>query len=145
MKRLFFNTTINASAEKVWNALWEDKNYREWTKVFTEGSHVIGDYKQGSIVKFMAPDGSGMYSQVEKNIPNEFMSFKHIGEIKNGIEQPVTEADKSWTGAMENYILTSSGAGTQLQVEVDVDDKYADDFEGRFPKGLSIVKEISER
>ncbi len=34
MKKLEFSTDINASKEKVWDALWKDENYEEWTKSF---------------------------------------------------------------------------------------------------------------
>ena len=38
MKRINFTSHINASPEKVWNALWKDGTYREWTSAFSEGS-----------------------------------------------------------------------------------------------------------
>ena len=36
MKKLEFSIEINASKEKVWEALWKAENYAEWTKVFCE-------------------------------------------------------------------------------------------------------------
>ena len=30
MKKLTFEIEINAQADKVWNAMWEEENYKKW-------------------------------------------------------------------------------------------------------------------
>ena len=91
MNTLHFKTNINAPKEKVWKILWDDKTYREWTSAFMEGSYAESDWKEGSKICFLAPGGSGMFSIIEKKIPNEQMTFKHLGEIKEGKEEtPIT-------------------------------------------------------
>lgn len=37
MKALQFKIQIQARKEKVWNALWQDDNYKQWTQVFIIG------------------------------------------------------------------------------------------------------------
>lgn len=77
--------------KKIWNVLWTDATYRMWTSAFCEGSYAVSDWKEGSKILFLSPDGGGMSSIIAKNIPNEFMSFKHLTEVKNNEEQPIDE------------------------------------------------------
>lgn len=140
MKKERFSIKIEAPKEKVWNVLWNDATYRMWTSVFHEGSHAVTDWKEGSKVLFLGPDGSGMYSTIAKKIPNEFMSFKHLGEVKEGKEQPQSE----WSGAMENYTLKETDGSTELIVEMDITEGFQDYFRETFPKALEKVKELSE-
>lgn len=143
MKKLEFKTSINAPKNKVWSVLWNDDTYRKWTSVFSEGSYAVTDWKEGSKVHFLTPKGDGMYSVVNRNVPNEYMSFKHLGIIKEGNEMPQDEETKKWSGSMENYYLSGNGA-TELRVELDAADEHAGYFAEIFPKALQKVKELSE-
>jgi hypothetical protein len=140
-----FSVEINAPKEKVWNALWDDANYRYWTSVFSEGSHAETDWQEGSKIHFLDGKGGGMYSTVARNIPNEFMSIKHLGVVKDGQEQPQDEESKSWSGAMEDYKLESNGNQTHLTVEMDGTEEMKDYFDKTFPKALEKVKELAEK
>lgn len=145
MEKMNFSIIINASKEKVWQTLWNDNNYRKWTSVFAEGSHVITDnWKEGSKVLFMDPKGNGMVSSVAANRPNEFMSFKHLGEVKDGAEDTTSDKVKGWAGALENYTLKESNGKTELLVEMDMNDDFKDYFVNTFPKALDKVKQLSE-
>ncbi|MFH1051238.1 MAG: hypothetical protein V1779_09975 [bacterium] len=87
-----YKIEIFANAQMVWFALWDDVHYRKWTSVFNEGSYVKTDnWKEGSTVHFLDPEGNGMYSIITENKPFEKMTFTHKGEIKNFLEQPVNE------------------------------------------------------
>ena len=145
MKKLTFSIQIDASRERVWDALWIDQNYRAWTSVFHPGSHAESDWKEGSKILFLGGDErSGMVSRIASLIPNEFMSFQHLGEIKNGVEDYDSPAVKAWNGAHENYTLQEKSGGTELSVELDADDSFADYFQDKFPKALEKVKELAE-
>jgi hypothetical protein len=144
MENLKFKIEIKAPAAQVWNALWEDANYRKWTAVFCEGSYVKTTWKQGDRAHFLSPNGEGMYSTITANIPNEKMYFTHIGMMKNFEEQPIDEETKAWTGSRENYSLSESNGVTSLEVDMDIAEQYLDYFKDAFPKGLATVKEIAE-
>lgn len=144
MKTLEFNISINAPREKVWKVLWEDTTYRQWTSAFHEGSYALSSWKEGARVHFMGPGGDGMFSEIAKLIPNEYMAFRHLGVMKNGKEQPETEETKAWAGAMETYTLKENGSTTELSVSVDVTDTHVNYFNEAFPKALAVVKKISE-
>lgn len=141
---LTFETMIHASKEKVWHALWNEENYRDWTSVFSEGSTVETDWKEGSKVLFLSGSGEGMYSEIARNIPGEFMSFRHIGMVKDGKELLVDDEAKAWSGAMENYRLAEREGGILLEVEVQTTPQSGNYFNEVFPKALAKVKEIAE-
>ena len=140
MKKANFSVKINAPKEKVWETLWNDKTYREWTSVFSEGSHAVSDWKEGSSIKFLSPSGDGMYSLIEKKTPYEEMTFKHLGEINKGVEET-----KDWAGARESYRLEETNGTTELRVQVDSTDDFKEYFEKTFPPALQVVKQISEQ
>lgn len=145
MEKLKFNTTINAPREKVWNALWNEDNYRMWTSVFSEGSSVETDWKKGSKVLFTDGKGSGMVSEIADNIPNEYMSFRHLGMVQDGVEDTTSDKVREWAGSTENYTLKDADGKTELEVELDIAEKHKGYFTDTFPKALQLVKEISEQ
>jgi hypothetical protein len=113
--------------------------------VFCEGSHVNSDWKEGSKILFLDGKGNGMVSLVNQHRPSEYMSFKHIGILKDGVEDTDSEEVQKFAGAQENYTLTTVENGkTKLAIDVDTDDKYKDFFEGVWPKALQKVKEMAE-
>lgn len=140
-KRLQFSIDIAAPPEKVWQVLWDDATFSDWTSVFAEGSYAVSDWKEGSTIQFLDPaSGSGMASIIEKKRPGEFMSFRHVAEIQNGREQKPA----AWSGAHENYTLTRKAGGTTLRVDVDAADEHRQTFEDKFPRALQRVKSLSE-
>lgn len=145
MKKLEFSIDIEAPKEKVWNTLWDEATYPQWTSVFSEGSKAVTDWKEGGMVHFLDGKGSGMYSTIAQSIPYKFMSFRHIGELKDGKELPVDEKAKEWSGSMENYTLEESGSVTKLLIDLDITDDHLKYFNETFPKALQKVKEIAEK
>jgi hypothetical protein len=145
MKKGEFKVLIDAPRKTVWEILWDDATYREWTTLFCEGSYYVTDWKEGSKALFLSPSGEGMVSKIEVNTPNEFMSIRHLGEVKNGVEDTESEKIKAWAGAYENYYLTEVGDKTELRVEMDMTNEFADYFVNTWPKALEKIKEIAER
>jgi uncharacterized protein YndB with AHSA1/START domain len=144
MKQLNFSIQINTPKEKVWEVLWDDITYRKWTGTFSEGSYAVTDWEEGSKVLFLSPGGEGMFSMIAKKIPNEFMSFKHLGTVKGGEEQPESEETKKWSGAMENYSLAEKDGVTELTVTMDITEEHEQYFTETFPKALKSVKALAE-
>ena len=144
MEKLQFSTKINAPKEKVWKTLWEDDSYRKWTSVFSAGSYADTDWKEGSRVLFLDGKGDGMVSKIETIRPNEFMSFKHLGEVKKGTEDTESDKVKGWAGAMENYTLKEADGLTELLVVMDMNEEYKEMFMKMFPMALEQVKVLSE-
>ncbi len=120
MKKLTLNISISAPRKKVWEVLWNEQTYTQWKAPFCKGSYEVSDWQEQSKILFLSPGDEGMYSIIEKKIVNEFMSFKHLGMVKDGIELPPTEETQQWAGALENYRRTEEGANTLLELGMDV-------------------------
>ncbi len=142
-----FDIAINAPKEKVWSALWDDANYRKWTSAFSPTSYAETDnWKQGTKVLFLDGEGSGMVSTVEENRPNEYMSFKHLGEVRNGVEDTTSEKVQAWNGATENYTLAETAGGTNVKIQLtgNIPEEFLEYFKDAWPKALDKLKAIAE-
>lgn len=148
MENLNFNITINAPKEKVWEALFSDAGYREWTAAFAEGSRAETDWKQGSKAYFTDGNNSGMVSEIEVSRPYEFLSIKHLGMLKDGVEDLTSEETKSWAGAHENYTLREADGKTEVLILLEgkgMKQEYLDYFEKTWPVALEKLKNLAER
>ena len=146
MDRKEFRITIDAPKETVWQTLWDKSTYRKWTSAFAEGSTVeTDDWKKDSKVLFLDGKGNGMVSTVAENIPYRFMSFKHVGEIKNGVEDTAAAAAAGWAGATENYTLKEEGNKTEVVVDMDISEEFFEMFSQVWPKALNSLKELAEQ
>ncbi|WP_166920582.1 SRPBCC family protein [Flavobacterium poyangense] len=144
METLEFTIRIKASREKVWSVLWEEETYKTWTKSFCEDSYTVSDWNEGDKIHFISQNGEGMNSIIETKTPNEYMAFKHLGEIKDFKEVPIDAETEKWSGAMETYRLTADDEFTNLVAQIDVTEQYLDYFKEAFPRGLEVVKELAE-
>ena len=146
MEKLNFSTSIHAPKEKVWKVLWDDSSYRDWTSVFNESSYAETDnWKQGTRVRFLSAGGDGMVSEVAANRPNEYMSFRHLGIVKGGVDDTESEEVKQWAGSTENYTLNENNGVTSLQVDMDSTEEFKEYFDKTWPKALDKVKALSEQ
>lgn len=144
MKKLDYEILIDAPREVVWQTLWDDTTYRQWTSAFNENSYAETDWKEGSKVLFLDGSGSGMVARIAKNVPNEYMSIEHLGMIENNVEDLDSEKVKSWAGAHENYLLKTVDSKTKLAIELDVAETSENMMNEMWPKALQRLKEISE-
>ena len=145
MEKLNFSVSINAPKEKVWEILWDDAGYRAWTSAFGEGSHAKTDgWKEGSKVLFLGSQETGMVSMIAANRPKEFMSFKHLGEVKDGVEDTTSDAVRIWAGCTENYTLTEADGKTTLVMEMDITADFKEMFEKMWPVALQNIKQLAE-
>ena len=144
MERLRFSIDINTERTAIWRALWNESLYREWAGVFFDGSYVVTDeWKEKSKVHFLGPDQSGIYSIIEKHIPNKIIHFKHIGNVIGGVEQPVDDDTKKWSGTTEIYRLIESKNAIKLEVEIDIMDEHKEFMIKTFPQALKKIKDNS--
>jgi len=147
-----FKILINAPRAIVWNVLWGDETYPKWTAAFCEGSIVETTWEEGSQVKFLGPNGSGIISRIKKKDPQHLMFFEHIGVVEDGVAHTESTEAQTWQGATENYTLSqvdtaasSEYEKTKLHIETDITEEYLERFEKSWPKALQKVKELSER
>ncbi len=147
MKKLEFTKEIKAPAQKVWDTLWNETTYSEWTKHFNPngGSIIRSDWKVGGKTLFLdAQVESGMVSTIKsKNEPYE-MVFEHLGEVIDGKEDTTGEKVKAWAGSLEEYHLSENDGTTTLKASVQTAPEWEKMISDGFVKGLEIVKELSE-
>jgi len=151
MQKVHFSIDINAPKEKVWDTMLSDATYREWTVVFNPGgSYFEGSWDKGSKMHFLGPDEKGklggMVSMIEENNPNEFISIKHIGMLKeDGSEDLTSDEVKKWAGGHENYTFEEKDGVTTVKVDLDTTDEFKEYFEESWPKALQKLKELAEK
>ena len=134
MEKLNFNIKINAPKEKVWHTMLDDKTYRLWTEPFMSGSYYKGDWNKGSKILFLASGENGkpggMVSRIKENKKNEFISIEHLGIVKDGKEDTTSDEVKGWAGALENYTFKEKNGKTEVLVDLDSHEDYAEMFNG---------------
>lgn len=149
MEKLRTAIFINAPRERVWDVMLADETYRQWTSAFHPGSYYKGDWSEGSKILFLGPgpDGSegGMVSRIKENRLHEHISIEHLGIVQNGVEDTESAEAKQWGGtALENYTFADKDGGTELRVEMDIDEKEKENFEAKWQDALTRLKEIAE-
>jgi len=150
MEKLHISAVINASPEKVWEAIVTDEKYRYWTSAFMEGSYFKGGWNKGDSIQFLMTDDEGktggMISEIAESRFPEYISIKHLGMIRDGVIDTESDEAKNWAIAYENYTLTRlSDGSTEFKLDQDMEDKYHDMFTDMWGKAMVKLKEISER
>lgn len=148
MEKLKFTKEINAPAQKVWDALWNEENYSQWTESFNPngtGSAMKSDWQVGGRTVFSDKEGNGMISTIKSmNEPYEVV-FQHLGQIIKGVEDTTSEKVADWAGSLEGYHLSESDGKTTLTVQVETLKEWEKMMNDGFTTGLEIVKEIAEK
>ena len=143
-KTLAYEVTIAAPRGVVWDKLTAPDTYREWTAAFAPGSHYQGSWDQGAEIRFLAPNGDGMVSEIAENPRHAFIRIRHLGEIANGQVDRTSERVRAWAPADETYTFTESPQGTHLRATVETAADWEEHMNTSFPKALQRLKELCE-
>lgn len=143
MKTLTFQILIRAPRSLIWDTMLADASYRQWTVPFCEDSYYEGNWQQGSRMRFLSPSGDGMAAVIAENRRPEFLSIKHLGIIRQGVESAEDETP-SWAPAYENYTFTEAEGGTQLVVTVEIPDEFEDYLIKTWPIALDCLRVLAE-
>jgi uncharacterized protein YndB with AHSA1/START domain len=144
MKTLHFSIDIRASRQTVWDTMLGRESYRLWTAEFAEGSYYEGSWEQGARVRFLVPSGHGMVAVIAEHRPQEFLSIKHLGYVRDGVEDTDSEMVRSWAPAFENYSLSYAGLSTHLAIDIDVTPEFEEYMTTVWPKALARLKRLCE-
>lgn len=147
METVSHTIEINATAERIWEILWNPDCYAEWTQFFgSSGGKFETDWQIGGQTLFLDQTGeNGMISTIESiDAPCEVV-FKHLGYIKDGVAITESREIEEWSGAQEKYFLTELDGFTKLQGEVHTSHEFADQMKTGFEKGFQLIKERAER
>lgn len=144
MKRMQFTMTIDALPQRVYELLIGPESYRDWTSTFTEGSYFEGSWQQGERIHFLSPSGDGMVAEIAEHRPGEFISIRHLGTIRQGVEDTDSAAVREWAPTFENYTFAPHGSGTRLIIDQDVPQEYETFVSQTWEKALGRLKELAE-
>ena len=139
--KLKLSIDIQAEKSLIWKTLWEEGSYRDWVKVFGEGSYMeIESWEENSTVLFLGSDKNGIFSSIEKYIPNQLVRFKHIGKVVNGDMLKIDEETKKWSGAKEEYRIEEGERFNTLIIEIDILEEHLDFMKEKLPLALEKIK-----
>lgn len=144
-KTLQFSTVVEAPREVVWETMLAPETYRQWAAEFGEGSYFEGSWDEGREIRFLTPEGGGMLAVIAESRRPEFVSIKHLGFIKDGVEDTESPEVRAWAPMHENYTLAEAdGGATEVRVELDSVAEMDAFMLETWPKALSRLKAIAE-
>lgn len=135
---------VDAPRERVWDVLTGEATYRQWTAEFAEGSYAETDWQEGSSVRFLGPDGTGLVGRVVTNRRPELLDVEYTGVVGGGDDDTTSELARLWSGTHETYRLAEAGGGTHLAISAPMEDAYYDDMVAAWDRALARVKELAE-
>lgn len=144
MKTIKKSIEINATKEKVWQVLTEDKYTRVWYAEFHEGSHATTDWKQGSKATFTDNNDSGIVGFIAVSEPGKELVIEYTGMIMNGKEDLESDMAKQFKGARESYKLSEKDGVTTVDLAGDMNDEMYDMMSGLWEKAFAKFKELAE-
>ncbi len=152
MKKIQFNLSINAPANKVYDIMLgisKKSTYEQWTALFNPTSTYDGSWNKGSKMLFIGTDEKGekggMVSEIFDNIPNRFVSIRHYGLLKDNVEITKGPEVEKWANGFENYTFEENNGTTTITVDLDTTEDFWDYMNQTFPKALDKLKEICEK
>jgi uncharacterized protein YndB with AHSA1/START domain len=146
MKTLQYSITINAPREKVWDTMLGADTYGKWTGVSWPGSRYEGDWKEGSQIRFVGPDGGGTVARITSVEPYKLVDAEHIAVIgEDGREDLDSDVAKTWVGTTERYTFNDKGGSTELVVDISTYPEWEAMFEEGWPDALEALKRLSEQ
>lgn len=147
MKTIHFTKEIKAPAQKVWDTLWNESTYPQWTSAFNPNgvSTVQSDWQVGGRTLFLDEKGNGMVSTIKAKEEPYQMVFEHLGQVIDGKEDTSSEEVKSWAGSLEEYHLSENNGITTLKASVQTGEEWEEMMNKGFTNGLEVVKNLSEQ
>lgn len=151
MEKLQFKTEINAPLSKVFDVMLGITNkstYEQWTALFNPTSTYEGNWNKGSKILFLGSnelgEKSGMVSTIAENIVNKFISIRHYGLVKNGVETTTGPEVEKWANGLENYSFEENNGVTFVTIDLDTTQDFVEYMNQAYPKALEKLKEICE-
>ena len=144
LQSIVYSIEINASANKVWEALWQIDNYEKWTAFFNEGSTMKSDWKVGGQTLFLDANGDGMLSTIKSLHKPYEVVFLNLGYVAKGVSALFKDMMPEYSDAEEGYFLKEENNKTVLSTATQTMPEYMEMMQKAFVKGFEIVKQIAE-
>lgn len=143
---LTFDIIIQAPRQRVWHTMLDLKGYETWTAAFCEGSSYVGSWEPGARIHFVGPSGDGMVAEIAEHQPQVLVSIRHLGELRQGVEDTTSDAVRAWAPACENYRFADTpDGGCALSVSLDCVAAYEGFMREAYPRALALLKGLCEQ
>lgn len=145
MITLKYDIKIHATAQRVWNVLWDTHTYSKWTQSICETSQMQSDWKIGGETLFEDANGDGMIATITELEQFKKVVFKHLGILKNGMVDTTSTETQEWNGTFEQYHLDEHDGITTLHAEIETVEEYREMMDRGFQQGFAVVKSLAEQ
>ncbi|USD65465.1 SRPBCC domain-containing protein [Vibrio sp. SCSIO 43136] len=140
-----YKKAITASPQKIWQVLTEKAHYQRWASVFSPGSTLQGEWKEGAQVCFFDPELGGTIAEVDVWSPEQELVIRHIALVdKDGQKNRSGEMADKWIGSLEKYQIHQQGLQATLVVEVTTHPDFMPMFEEGWPEAMERILFMSE-
>ncbi|HYE54312.1 MAG TPA: SRPBCC domain-containing protein [Chitinophagaceae bacterium] len=145
MITLEYSISIESPKEHVWNTMLQPETYKQWVAKSWPSSFYEGEWKEGSEVRFIGPDGSGTLAFIKEMKPFDYMLAEHIAVLeKGGVINKDSDVAKGWIGSTESYTFTGSNGTTHLLVKIETNPGWKSMFDEGWAIALPELKRICE-
>lgn len=145
MEKLEFKITIAADKRRVWETMLDAEKYEIWVKAFSDGSTFIGEWKEGTEIKFFDPNMGGTIARLDIFKPHDLIEATHIATLtKDQVRETTGPMTEKWIGSREIYRFTENSGSTDLAIEMETDPEFVDMFNECWPKALENIKQLVE-
>lgn len=135
---------IDAAPEKVWRVLTEDTFTRAWYHHFSEGTHAITTWEEGSPIAFKDNTGCGMTGRIVTNKPYELLDIEFLGMIgPDGKEDYDSQDAVDAKGGHETYRLENNNGITRLSIASDIGEAYFDMMVPAWDNALEHIRSLA--
>jgi uncharacterized protein YndB with AHSA1/START domain len=134
---------IPASKEQVWKVLLTDELMRNWYSEFSEGSHAVTDWKEGSKVIFKDKSENGMIGRVAVHKPQEALVVTYEGMLTPQGEDYESEAARQVKGGQEAFYLKGVNGHTHLDIESDMTEEFFEAMSKAWDKALLQISKLA--
>ncbi len=147
-KTIEISVEINASPETVWHTMLDQETFQDWCSAFMPGSHYVGEWTEGSIIRFLGPGENGtvggMVTKLVEVNPFKTVRAEHIGVVHEGKDVFEGPQYDEWIPCIEEYHFKPTTNGTHLNVVTTVPEQYYDMFTKSWETALSRLKTLAE-
>ena len=146
MEDLIYKVEITAPAKKVWDTMLQDKTYRQWSGKAWPGSLYLGEWKEGTEIKFTGEGGGGTAALLEIVKPYSHVFARHIALLTppDNVYDRDSEQAKTWVGITEEYRFVEMNGKTTLTVLIKTPSEWKSMFDEGWPVAIEELKRLVE-